>query len=302
MIQKNEFSDKNWGHCLSLKNDLVELTVPLELGPRIIRYSYIGEKNVFGEFPAQKADADKSKWHSYGGHRLWHGPEDILRTYIPDNDPVQLEIAASRVIIRQNIEKQTQLQKEMELHLSESGTHVQVIHRIRNHHLFDVRLAVWGISVMATKGRAILPLPPRGTHNENLQAQTSLTLWKYTNLQDPRYHFGQKYLSFQQDPTIEEAQKFGISRSGGWLAYLNEGNAFIKKCAYGENQTYSDEGSALEIYSDGKVLEMESLSPLTTIKPGEFAELIEDWYLLNGIDLEANENELDQKLALANLF
>jgi hypothetical protein len=37
---------------------------------------------------------------------------------------------------------------------------------------------------------------------------------------------------------------------------------------------------------------MESLSPLTTIKPGDFAELVEDWYLIKVIDLNAKEEDL----------
>jgi hypothetical protein len=90
-----------------------------------------------------------------------------------------------------------------------------VIHRIHNHTLFEIRLALWAISVIAVRGRAVLPLPKRGAHSENLLAQTSLNLWAYTDLSLPNWQFGQKYISFKQDPGTERAQKFGISRSGG---------------------------------------------------------------------------------------
>ena len=299
MIEMNEFSDSNWGHCLALKNDRVELLIPFEFGPRVIRYAFIGEKNCFAEFPAHKTDPNQEKWHSYGGHRLWHGPEDIVRTYVPDNDPVRIESSPTGILIHQRIEPPTQLQKEMELRLDPSGTHVQVTHRIHNHNLFGVRLAVWAISVMAALGRAIIPLPPRGSHAENLQAQTSLNLWAYTDLKDARWQFGQMYISLQQDPGSSEAQKIGIARSGGWLAYLNENRAFLKKCDYVKNQAYPDEGSAFEIYTDNKIMEIESLSPLTTIEPGGCAELVENWYLFKGIGVNATESELDQKLAQA---
>jgi hypothetical protein len=297
MIETNEFSDSSWGHCLSLKNDQVELIIPFEFGPRVIRFAFIGEKNHFGEFPAQKSDPDKGKWHSYGGHRLWHGPEDIVRTYVPDNDRVKVESSPAAILIQQKIEAPTQLQKEMQLHLDPTGTHVKVTHRIRNHNLFAIRLAVWAVSVMATQGRAIIPLPPRGTHPEDLRAQTSLSLWAYTDLKDTRWQFGQKYVSIRQDPANSEAQKIGIARSGGWLAYLNENQAFVKKCRYVENQTYPDESSAFEIYTDHNCTELESLSPLTTIEPGSCAELVENWYLFKDIGINASESDLDQKLA-----
>jgi len=292
MMQTQEFKDQNWGHCLLIKNDRVELTLPFELGPRIFRYAFIGEKSLFAEFPAQKTDLAKGKWHSYGGHRLWHGPEDIVRTYIPDNEPVRIELRPTSVLIQQNIETRTQLQKEMEVCLGSTGTHVQVTHRIRNHSLFDVRLALWAITVMTTGGQAILPFPPRGSHADNLQAQTSLNLWAYTNLLDPRWQLGEKLITLQQDPANTEAQKIGISRSDGWLAYLKEGQAFINQCHFRENQSYPDEGSSSELYVDHKSLEMESLSPLITIKSGDFAELVEDWYLIKGINLNAKEEEL----------
>ncbi len=301
MIKTNDFSSADWGHCLLLKNDQVELVFPYEFGPRMIHYAFLGEKNHFAEFPSQKNDQDREKWHSYGGHRLWHGPEDIVRTYIPDNVPISIEISDATILLQQQIEARTQLQKEMEVRLDPSSAHVQITHRIRNHNLFEIRLAVWAVSVMATHGRAILPLPPRGTHDGDLRAQTSLNLWAYTNLKDVRWQFGQKHITFRQDPANSDPQKIGISRSGGWLAYLNADQAFVKKCAYVENQAYPDENSAFEIYADHKCVELESFSPLTTIEPGGCAELIEEWVLLKGIDMNAPENELEQRLSQAFL-
>ena len=299
MIETNEFSDSKWGQCLALKNDQVELLIPFEFGPRMMHYAYIDEKNCFAEFPGHKTDPDQGKWHSYGGHRLWHGPEDIVRTYVPDNDPVTVKSSGAAVLVQQKIEIPTRLQKEMEVHLDPTGSHVQVTHRIRNHNLFDVRLALWAVSVMAAQGLAVIPLPPRGSHAENLLAQTSLNLWAYTDLKAPHWQFGQKYITFKQQPSISNAQKIGISRSGGWLAYINSQQTFVKKCSYMENQAYPDQGSAFEIYGDHKCVELESLSPLTVLEPGGCAELVEDWYLFKGINTNAVEADFDQSLAQA---
>lgn len=297
MIKTNEFDDKDWGRCLLLQNDQVALTIPCEIGPRIVRFNRIGHPNLFGEFPAQKSDPDKSKWHSYGGHRLWHGPEDIVRSYYPDNDPVHIEINADAVLVRQDIEKTTQLQKEVELHLDPDGTHIRVIHRIRNHGLFETRLTLWAISVMAVRGRVVLPLPPRGSHPANLLAQTSLNLWAYTDLSLPNWQFGKKYISFKQDPVSGKPQKLGISHSPNWLAYLLNGEAFVIKNSYIDGQPYPDEGSATETYADSSILEMESLSPMTAIQPGAYAEMAEDWSIVPDVSPDADEAELDAKLA-----
>ena len=49
--------------------------------------------------------------------------------------------------------------------------------------------------------------------------------------------------------------------------------------------------------TDNKCLEMESLSPLTTIPPLGYEDLVEDWYLFKGIDRDASEKELEQKFS-----
>jgi len=295
MVEMIEFNDNTWGRCIQIKNNQVELMVPHEFGPRVMRYAFIGAQNHFAEFPDHKTSPEKDKWHSYGGHRLWHGPEDLVRTYLPDNDPVTIDGSAAAIIIKQAIEPQTQLQKEMEIQLDPSDTHVKVIHRIHNNNLFDIRLSVWAVSVMGIGGCAILPLPPRGSHDFDRQAQTSLNLWAYTDLSDKRWQFQKKYIIFKQDPSNSESQKIGISYSDGWLSYINNNEAFIKKCQFLNDQSYQDEGSSLEIYADHKCLELESLSPLTYIEPGGVAELIEDWYLIKGINENAEETEIDHQ-------
>ena len=297
MLKSHEFEDQNWGHCLALTNDQVELMIPFEFGPRILRYAIPGGTNPFAEFPAQRANSDQTKWHSYGGHRLWHAPEDIRRSYLPDNTPVTLEYFDSTLLARQAIEPETHLQKEMEIHLDPDNAQARIIHRIRNHSLFEIRLSLWAITVMQPGGRALLPLPPRGSHDGNLQAQTSLNLWAYTDLTDPRWRFGKSCISFDQDPSNSTAQKIGISRHGGWLAYLNARQAFVKKCVFVENQPYPDQNSSLEIYADHKCVELESLSPLTSLQPGASAELIEDWLLIQNIEPASAEAQITQYLA-----
>ncbi len=297
MLTTRDYQDPNWGRCLALTNNLVELVVPFQFGPRIIRYAFRDGKNHFAEFPAQRAEPDPSKWHSYGGHRLWHGPEDIRRTYLPDNTPISLEYTDSVLLARQAIEPETRLQKEIEIQLDPASTQARIIHRIRNHGLFEVRLALWAISVMAPGGRAILPLPARGSHEGNLLAQASLNLWAYTDLADPRWRFTTEHITFQQEPSNSTPQKIGLSRSGGWLAYLSSTNqAFVKKCAFVENQPYPDQNSSLEVYADHKCLELESLSPLTSLPPGASAELIEDWLLIQDLDPSLAEIQLTQQL------
>ena len=59
--------------------------------------------------------------------------------------------------------------------------------------------APWALSVMDTGGTAIIPLPPRGSHEDNLLPANSMTFWAYTDMADPRWTWGEKYLLLRQD-------------------------------------------------------------------------------------------------------
>ena len=77
--------------CLSLKNENLKLLVPQSIGPRILSLSLNGGENLLAELQDAVLECPGSgKLHLYGGHRLWHAPEEPSRTYIPDNAPVEI--------------------------------------------------------------------------------------------------------------------------------------------------------------------------------------------------------------------
>ena len=82
-------SYKHYGRCYRLFNDQIEMLTTAELGPRIIRFRFVGGENEFAEVDLSLAIPGHGTWRLYGGHRLWHAPEDMIRTYIPDSEPVE---------------------------------------------------------------------------------------------------------------------------------------------------------------------------------------------------------------------
>src|SRR5689334_13060607 len=78
-----------WDRCARFAIGNLEMIVTLEVGPRIIRFGEAGGQNVLKEYADQMGKTGGDQYHSYGGHRLWIGPEDPVRTMQPDNDPVE---------------------------------------------------------------------------------------------------------------------------------------------------------------------------------------------------------------------
>src|SRR5262245_52378847 len=80
---------KGWQKNLRLSNGDAELIVTLDVGPRVLSYRLKDGKNVFKEYDTQLGKTGEPDWQIRGGHRLWVGPEDLTRTYEPDNGPVK---------------------------------------------------------------------------------------------------------------------------------------------------------------------------------------------------------------------
>ena len=281
-----------WPNCLRLSNEEIELIITTDVGPRVIRLGFINEDNEFKEFSEELGITGGDTWHSYGGHRLWHSPEDNIRTYFPDNSPVAFREDSGWMKLTQQIETTTGIQKEIDIRLFSQENHVRVVHRLINKNLWPVELAAWALSVMAPGGKAILPLPPRGKHGETLLPSNSLSLWAYTDLSDPRWTFGEKYILLQQDPGASHPQKIGASVPDSWIGYARAGHLFIKKSKFIEGQSYPDFGCSMETFTNDQILEVESLSPFIAVPPGDAIEHIEDWYLFKDVPEPENDDDV----------
>ena len=64
-----------WPNSYRLSNDVVELVVTTDVGPRLIHFSFKGEDNEFLTIPEMIGLSGGSEWRVYGGHRFWHAPD-----------------------------------------------------------------------------------------------------------------------------------------------------------------------------------------------------------------------------------
>jgi hypothetical protein len=272
---------------LRLANRKLELLLSTEYGPRIIRCAPIGGENLFAELPPGDGYATPfgEPWHAYGGHRLWHAPEDPVRTYWPDNKPVAFSARDGKVLLVQGIESHTLLRKSMEITLDPDEAKVTVVHRIENDGAFPVQLALWALTMMAPGGAGIYPNAPFKPFPEDLLPVRPLVLWSYTRLADPRWTWGDRLFQLRQDPARKDPQKVGFYNAEGWLAYRRGDVLFIKEIDPAPmSRAHVDEGSNCETFTNHEMLELETLSPFVRIAPGTAAEHVERWRVATGVD------------------
>jgi hypothetical protein len=282
-IEKTQYK----GHAAyRMANSEVELIVTSDVGPRVLRYSFVGGDNIFKEVSA----AEEAKmtagqdWKLYGGHRIWVGPEEPSYTYAPDNEPPEIVVKGA-VLKATSPTDAAGVRKEIEVELASAGSGVRVTHRLTNETRWPLRFCAWALTMMAPGGAAIAKFPPRGTHPEHLLPANPLVMWRFTNFSDPRWTILDKYLILRGDPDKSDPEKAGLHHPEQITAgYLLNGDLFVKRYkTLGPSSDYPDMGSAFETFTNGMFLELETLGPLREVAPGQTIEHREDWTLHQGV-------------------
>jgi len=295
-VQMSKVEYRGWPNCVRLTNGEVELVATTDVGPRIIRFGFVGGQNLFKEYPDQIGKTGGDEWRIYGGHRFWHAPEAKPRTYSADNGPIEYAWDGKTLKLIQPTETDNRIQKMIEITMDPSANHTRVVHRLVNRNPWPVELAPWSLTVMAQGGRAIFPQEPYRPHTEYLLPARAMVLWHYTNMQDPRWTWGEKYVQLQQDPNAAAPQKIGFRNAQGWLAYVLNGDLFVKRYGLVPDGNYPDFGCNTESFTNEDMLEVETLGPLTTLAAdGEEVAHTEDWFLFKA-DASKKESDIDAKV------
>jgi hypothetical protein len=282
-----------WKQVLVLANNEVELLITLDVGPRIISYRHQSGLNLFKTFDDQLGKSGEPDWQIRGGHRLWIAPE-TTSSYFPDNHPVSFSlIGENHVRLRTPTEAQSGIEKELEIFLDEKTSRVTINHSMTAARPSISDIALWGLTAFKPGGKAVIPMPPKNLHPNdlsitekksgndaalNLLPNRSISLWAYTDLSDPRFKCHKDRLEINQHANTAST-KLGFLHQMKTAHYEVDGYRFSKTIDYRQDATYPDGNCNLEIFTDGTMLELESLSPLVALKKDEKIIHTESWSL-----------------------
>ena len=277
----------DYGKVLVITNGVIEAYVTVDVGPRIIRFGFVGGKNFMCDNRAVMAPKDDKefedffgsgkKWEILGGHRIWTSPEGYPNSYYPDLDPVKYEITELGAVFTPNAEIENGLQKQLEIKMDPDDANMHVTMRVTNIADAPQEFSIWGLTVSAQGGTLIVPMNDDDTgllHNRNI------SVWPYTNLADSRLHFGKHYVTLRQDPMVEESFKLGFDLKCAEAYYCLGCDIFRKSYeTYHDTEKYPDNGCSFETYTNAGFIEVESLSPLKSVATSETVSLTEHWSL-----------------------
>jgi len=279
--------------ALRISTPQLEAIVTLEVGPRVIRLAVPGRQNLFAEFADHKGVKQGTEWLSFGGHRLWHAPEVMPRTYEPDFTPVPHRMNGDVLELRPLVEPGTGLRKEIDLTIVKDQVHLT--HRLVNETVWDVEVAAWCLSVMAPGGTLYVPQEPYFPHPDVLTPARPLVLWPFTNMADPRFTWGEKLIQMRERGGVTK-QKFGLGNTRGWAAYHVAGDLFLKTFAHSAGATYPDMGCNCEFFTMPGFLEVETLSPLVKLAPGTSLTHQENWRVVPEFSVPGDETQAKKAL------
>ena len=212
-------------------------------------------------------------WRVRGGHRMWLAPESE-KVYFPDNDPISYEIKRESVILTQAEDPWLHVRKSMRITFLD-GAVVEVVNRVENTGDGPLRCSVWAISAMAPGGIEDIAFALR---DGGMDHWHRISMWDYTSLGDSRAEYRRDGIQLTHRP-MEQKYKIGVGHPSGPVHYANKGVTFVKKFAIETEKEYPDANVSFETFLCKHMVEIESLSPLGNVAPGEIMEHKEIWCL-----------------------
>ena len=263
-----------FGKTLFWDNSVIEIGVPLEFGLRICHFSFCGEKNVFFEQPRELTQFSTPEgWHIRGGHRLWLAPEGEY-DYYPDNQPIAYAFEGDTLVLTQ--ENDPLLQGVKSFRISMDGAVLTVTHSFTNTGAAPKECSLWAISALAPGGVETIPFARR---EDGFDPWHRISTWDYTNLGDPRASYSLDGIRLTYLP-IDDRYKIGVGHPDGPVSYENGDITLIQNFPIFRDRAYPDGNVCYETYYGRYFIEMESLSPLRRLLPGESMEHTEQLQLI----------------------
>ena len=265
-----------------LKNDFLQIEY-LTNALRIMGLVPTGKPNMLVDLGEAFVPTTYGDYYFRGGHRLWHAPEAMPRTYIPDT-PVTVTDLPDGVILEAQTEQGTGIRKRIEIRLAADRPSVMLMHTLVNNGLWPVELAPWAISQFRLGGTVILPLPVGNADPAGLLHNRQFSLWPYARINDPRLKLGDEFILFKADALLPPF-KIGYFNPHGWLAYWLDGVLFRKTFGAQIDSMYPDNNCNAEMYCNDKFVELESLAPLGILQPGAEVKHVETWEVFTNMDV-----------------
>ncbi|HEY5157691.1 MAG TPA: hypothetical protein VII93_06985 [Anaerolineales bacterium] len=268
-------------------------------GARIVHLSYKGGPSLFAEL-SKEIDTEYGTFRFLGGHRLWHSPESMPRTYLPDLSVAQVDELPDGIRITCPPEPGAGIVKAIDVRLDPHQAFVHVHHELRNEGFWMVECAPWALTMFRLGGTVILPQTSGNVDAGGLLPNRQLVLWPYTKINDLRLDLNDDFILLRGNPDLPPV-RIGYFNSLGWIAYWIDGVLFVKRFDPKPGAPHPDGGCNAETYCSDEFVELETLGPLTRLDPGKSIVHDETWELYDSLDQPFIPTDLQKRVVKGTL-
>ena len=268
-IDIKEINYKKYGKCLSIKNNIVEIIITLEFGPRVVFWGYINGNNLLCE-----KDYNMNLNQQFG-HYLWFSPRTTQKKYNDIISPVLYTILPDSINFTFTSEYNNKIELSMDVILATDVADVMIIHRAKNIAKETLSISLSAYTCLDDNG--ILILPQNTDIINNNIPNRCISLWSYSKINDNRVIYGDKYITIFHDTNLNDEFKIGINNKKGWACYYKNDLVFVKRYVHNQGARYPDFGCSMEAYCNSSDIVVNSISPFYITENNETLKHVENW-------------------------
>ena len=266
---------------LELRTAKARMVVVTEVGPRIAFFGAPGGSNLFFWDAAQTHR--RGRWQLRGGHRVWTtrpGADEAEETYAEDNAACEVQTSSRAVRVTGTEHPTSRLRKSLEVRPLGDDTFA-VEHRVTNASDLLWAGGLWGLSCTLPGSSTRYGIPLGDDSEWDAFSVVIPKRWAghRSRVNDPQLQFTEDWLEIE--PQGEECKRM-IQAPHGLIGMSDPdaGLAFIKRAAYEPAARYPlNTNLAFYVGPQNFMVEMETMGPEVTLKPGASLLHTEIWAL-----------------------
>ncbi len=268
--------------AIELRTTALRLVAITARGPRVAFFGRPDGDNLLYWAPGKHR---RGKWDLLGGHRLWAtrpGADEAEETYAADNQPCEVETHARSITLTGAVDPVQRIQRGFKITLLESDC-IAIDHFVRNESEMLWSGGLWALTctVPTKETRYLVPLGDGSSWDS--ATMVGFRTWGGghggVGFDDPQFQFTQD--AFVLHPAGRENKRM-IRADAGIIALHDPAQrlVFAKQVDYQAAGNYPmGTNIALYVGPDNFMVEMETMGPVVTLKPGQVLAHRETWVL-----------------------
>ena len=278
-----KISYRGWSDCYKISNDSVEIIVNASAMGNILVFKKNGvnfmweDNTINGKTLGENFEPDAGRFD--------YGPEyEVMHIHnITWEGPYSAEII-DEYTIKLTSRKDTKMgiQTTRLFKLDSIMPYLKITQTMTN--ISDMKTSYYflGRTLVPAGGKIFAPLNPQSS----LAEKWVRYIWGNPNtfsadLEDPGVEINDSIFSII--PNEAGNSKYGTDSESGWMAYGYQGMIFLKTYQHYQQETYIVENGLTDLFyvKPGVFAELEPVSPVAVLDPGQSYSFVENWRLID---------------------